>query len=91
MLRRIESALRTMPRHRRRSALSLASSLRTALDGRLTLGVERTLDALSDEQDGSRWLEQAAALLAAPSDPGSPAEDLARAACVRAIILFGPD
>jgi len=43
VLHQVEHALRVVPRHRRRAALSLASSLRTALDGRLTLGLERAL------------------------------------------------
>jgi superfamily II DNA or RNA helicase len=91
LLRRMESALRSVRRHQRRSALSLASSLRSALEGRLTLGVERALDELPDTRDGSHWLARTAALLSAPSDPSAPAEDSARAARARAIILFGPN
>ena len=91
MLRRIESALSSVPRHRRHPALSLASTLRSALEGRLTLGVERALDELPDDQDGSRWLASAVAVLSAPGDPGSPPEHSAHATRARAIILFGPD
>jgi hypothetical protein len=91
MLRRIESALSSVPRHRRHPALSLASTLRSALEGRLTLGVERALDALPDDQDGSRWLACAVAVLSAPGSPGSPTEHSASATRVRAIILFRPD
>jgi superfamily II DNA or RNA helicase len=91
VLRRIESALRGVPRHRLRSALFLASSLRAALGGRLTLGLERALDDVADDQDGSRWLASAAALLSAPGDSRAPREDVARAARVRAIILFAQD
>ena len=91
MLRRIESALRAVPRHRRREALSCASSLRIALDGRLTLGLERALAHLPDDQDDSRWLARAAALLSAQADARSPHDRVGRAARVRAIILFAPD
>jgi len=57
---------------------------------RLTLGMERALDDLPDEEDGARWLERAVALLSAPSDANLPrvvAEVPARAG---AIILLGP-
>jgi hypothetical protein len=91
MLRRIESALNSVPRHRRHPALSLASMLRSALEGRLTLGVERALDALPYDQEGARWLASAVAVLWAPGDPGSRSEHSARSTRVRAIILFGPD
>jgi hypothetical protein len=89
VLRRIECASGVVARHQRRQALSHASSLRAALEGRLTLGMERALDDLPDDQDGARWLARAAALLPAPSDPATPHEHAARAARVRAIILFG--
>ena len=91
MLRRMASALRSVPRHQRRAALSLAASLRSALERRLTLGVERALDELPDARDGSPWLARAAALLSAPSDSSAPAQDAARATRARAIILFGPE
>jgi superfamily II DNA or RNA helicase len=90
VLRRIDGALSVVARHQRRSALSHASSLRAALNGRLTLGMERALDGLPDDRDGVRWLARAAALLPAPSDPGSLRQDAAHAARARAIILFGP-
>jgi len=91
MLRRIESALRTVPRHRRQVALSLASSLRAALERRLTLGVERSLDDLPDDQDGSRWLARASELLSPSGDSLSPPEDAPHAARLRALILLGPE
>jgi len=81
--------LSAVARHQRGSALAHAASLRSALAGRLTLGVERALDDLPDDRDGARWLARAAALLPPASHPGSPLQD--RAARVRAIILFGPD
>ncbi|MBW8768938.1 MAG: DEAD/DEAH box helicase, partial [Gemmatimonadetes bacterium] len=87
MQRRIEAALRVVPRHQRRTALSLASSLRAALERRFTLGVERALDELPDDQDGARWLAGAAALL--PTRPSL--QDGVRAARARAIIVLGPD
>jgi superfamily II DNA or RNA helicase len=91
MLRRLESALRDVPRHRRHSALTLAASLRTALEGRLTLGVERALAELPDDQDGLRWLEHAAAVLSASDGSGSGTDDAARPPRARAMILLGPD
>jgi hypothetical protein len=90
MLRRIESALRNVPRHRRHPALSLASTLRSALEGRLTLGVERALDELPDVEDGSHWLACAVAVLSARGRADSPAVHATRAPRPRAIILFGP-
>jgi hypothetical protein len=89
VLRRIECASGVVARHQRRQALSHAASLRAALEGRLTLGMERAHDYLPYDQDGARWLARAAALLPAPSDPATPHEHAARAARVRAIILFG--
>jgi hypothetical protein len=91
ILRRIESALTTVPRHRRSEAISLASSLRAALEGRLTLGMERALDDLPDDQEGARWLTRAATLLCAPDDVRTPRDHAARRAHGRAIILFAPD
>jgi hypothetical protein len=91
MLLRLESALRAVPRHRRGSSLSLAAELRAALEGRLTLGVERALADLLDDPDGVRWLERAAALVSARGAPESPPGDGAGAPRVRAIILMGPD
>ena len=91
MLRRLESALGAVPRHRRRWALALATSIRAALEGRLPLGVERALTELPNDQDCARWLERAATLLSASADLTSPPADAARAARIRAIILLGPD
>ena len=90
-LRRIEAALRAVPRHRLRSALSVASSLRAALEGRLTLGMERAVDDLPDDQDGARWLARAAALFAVCRDRDASREGDIHAPRVRAIILLGPD
>ncbi|HEX7980170.1 MAG TPA: hypothetical protein VF461_16290, partial [Gemmatimonadaceae bacterium] len=90
-LRRLESALRSVPRHRRPSALALAASIRTALERRLTLGVERALDDLPDDEDAARWLEGAARLLSAPGDNNSPRADAERPARARAIILLGAE
>jgi len=89
VLHRVELALRVVPRHRRRAALSFASSLRTALDGRLTLGLERALHDLPDDADGARWLERAAALISATAID-STREEAERPARARAIILLGP-
>jgi hypothetical protein len=91
MLHRLESALRSVPRHRRHSALSRAASLRAALEGRLTLGVERALAELPEDPDGTRWMERAGALLSTPADPGSPPAATAGTPRPRAIILLGPD
>ena len=89
VLHRVELALRVIPRHRRRAALSLASSLRTALDGRLTLGLERALHDLPDDADAARWLDRAAALISATAID-STREEAERPARARAIILLGP-
>jgi hypothetical protein len=89
VLRRIDSALGTVARHQRREALTHAASLRSALAGRLTLGMERALDDLPDDRDGARWLARAAALLPSTTDQGSPFHD--RAPRVSAIICFAPD
>jgi superfamily II DNA or RNA helicase len=91
MLRRIQSALSVVPRHRRREALSLAASIRLALDGRLTLGVERALDELPDDQDGARWLARATALLPPADELRAHLTESARAPRARALILIGPD
>jgi len=90
-LRKLESALSSVPRHRQRSALLLASSIRAALESRLTLGIERALEELPAEEDGTRWLDRAVALLSIPSDANSPREPTEVPARARAIILLGPN
>ena len=91
MLRRMESALAAVPRHRRRSALSLATSIRTALDSRLPLGVERALADLSDDQDGERWLERVTAILQTTIGADSHRQLATHAPRPRAIIVLGPE
>jgi len=88
VFRAVDAALRRAPRHRRAAVLAVAASLRCALAGPLSLGLERALDQLVLRGDGDSWLERATDLLGFDHQASRAA--VASAATVRAVILLGP-
>jgi hypothetical protein len=89
MRRAIDDVLRHAPRHRRAEILRCAATLRGALTGPLTLGVERALGALAAERSTrADWLAVAATLATRKPIVGTSAADRGPLA-YRVLILFG--